>query len=840
MTDAGHDKLTILRKRAEEMLRTLAVEPVLENGNDLKQLLHELSVYQIELEMQNEELSKSRHALEFSLNKYQQLYDFAPLGYFTLDPDGVILEVNLAGASMLGVERNHLGRKPFIAYLAAESQPVFYRHRRIVLDDRTPHTCELVLVARSGARVHVSMHSQAMASSGHGLVCLSAVTDMSGRIAAEQGLKESETRFRQLVENLREVFWIRDVRTDKMLYVSSAFPEIWGRPASMAYADPALFLNAIHPDDRERVRSAMVQLGRTGEKLSERFRVVRPDGGMRWAWARAFPVRDESGAIYRVVGLAEDVTETRKLEDDLRRAMEAAERASMTKSEFLANMSHEIRTPMNAIVGMTGLLLEGALTGEQRELLMDVESASQSLLAIINDILDFSKIEAGKVDLKVETFDLWTTVNATVRTLAVSAERKGLELTLTIDPSTPRMIQTDPGRLRQVLVNLVGNAIKFTPSGCVAVRVWRGPGTISDENGACFATVNISVEDTGIGIHEDKLGVIFDTFTQGDLTTTKSYGGTGLGLAICKRLVDLMGGSILAESILGRGSRFSFSILAELMAGEIQRSTAPEQPDPIICLKPLAILLAEDNELNQRFAVRFLGSRGHTVRAVSNGQQVLEALASETFDLVLMDVSMPVMDGIEATVAVRAHDGSAFDPTIPIVAVTAHAVKGDRERFLQAGMNAYLSKPLDLDDFERTVLEVTCERTGQPRSRPAEEDLSSDEPFDIPMQEQRFAGMQEFLPELLDLFKKNAPACVEKIQSAMASEDLREASKGAHTLKGMAAVVCAMGVSRTAARMEEAARDGRFAASRELLTVLETKLNRALAELDGSKDGTAQ
>jgi len=842
----SEDRLAALRAKAESILDGMGAKPMEVSGSDLKAILHELSVHQIELEMQNEELVKSRDELERSRDKYQQLYDFAPLGYLSLSHEGLILEANLAGAKLLGVERNYLLRKPLITYLAPESQGTFFRHRRAVFEERTPQTCELVFLNRDGTRVFAAVHSQVMRAGTLGEVCLSAVTDITERIQAEEDLRDSEIRFRQLVENIREVFWVRDLHSGRILYVSSAYVDVWGRSPSSLDANPATFEQAIHEADRASMISAMERLRLSGEKVSQRFRVVRPDGEIRWVWARAFPILDNQGQAYRVVGLAEDITETRRLEDELRFAKETAERASMTKSEFLANMSHEIRTPMNAIIGMTKLLMEGSLAPEQRELLADVESAGGALLAIINDILDFSKIEAGKVDIKLEGFDLWELLNTLVRTLSSSAQRKGLQLLLEIADGTPRAVRTDPGRLRQILINLVGNAVKFTPAGQVTIKVWASPGQLYGEDGSAFATVNFSVVDTGIGIPESKLDVIFDSFIQADLTTTKSYGGTGLGLAITKRLVDLLGGSIRVSSTVGEGSAFSFSIPVEIVRAEI-----PEQPAPPQRTLPESdgvarnILLAEDNELNRRFAVKFLTMRGYKVTAVSNGREVLEALAKDTFDLVLMDISMPEMDGLEATMAVRAHDGSAFDPDIPIVAVTAHAVKGDEERFLETGMNAYLAKPLDLAHFEQVVRNVAASaprseaatgRSSGQASGPAapETSIKQEPPFDIPLQQQRFASMQDFLPELLDLFSKNVGPSLQTLRDALDKDDLTGASKAAHTLKGMASVVCATPVQTLAGEIEDVARKGDAHGVQELLATLDEAVSQALAYLNGA------
>ena len=785
-------------------------------------------------------LSAGFEALERSRDKYQQLYDFAPLSYLTLDREGLILEANLAGAALLGVERNALVGTSFIACLTPNSQSVFSRHRCAVFDERIPHVCQLQLHNRTGQCLTVSMHSQVMRSSSQGEVCLSAITDVTERLRADEDLRDSEMRFRQLVENIREVFWVRDISSDRFLYISPAYSDVWGRSVSSLYAHPRTFTDAIHPDDRSRVRNAVLHLRDTGSKVSERFRVVRPAGDVRWVWARAFPIRDAAGSLYRVVGLAEDITETRRLEDELRSAKETAEHASKSKSDFLANMSHEIRTPMNAIIGMTSLLMEGSLSPEQREMLCDVQNAGAALLTIINDILDFSKIEAGKVDLKLADCDLWQTVNATIRTLALSAERKGLALSLEIDPATPQHVRTDPVRLRQILVNLVGNAIKFTPEGAVAVKVWPSPDHAADTGSEAPVTVHLAVSDTGIGIAAHKQEVIFDTFVQADLTTTKSYGGTGLGLAICKRLTELLGGSIRVESAAGQGSTFSFSIPVKRSPGTA-RKNAPQPIAPVACAasSPLSILLAEDNELNARFAVKFLRLRGHTVAAVSNGLEALEALAKNRYDLVLMDVSMPEMDGIQATKAIRSHTQGAFDPRIPIAAVTAHAIKGDEERFLDAGMNAYLSKPLDLAEFDRVIGSLfsasgpAARPCSAPKTSPPPASVPEEPPcFDCALQGARFTAMEDFLPELLQLYLHNVVPGLERTRQALNAGDMPELSKAAHTLRGMSSVVCATQVHALAGQLEQQAKSAGASGLMELFARLEKEVARTISHLN--------
>jgi len=366
-----------------------------------------------------------------------------------------------------------------------------------------------------------------------------------------------------------------------------------------------------------------------------------------------------------------------------------AEAANEAKSEFLANMSHEIRTPMNAILGMTELALTSDPTSEQKRYLTTVKSSADALLQIIDDILDFSKIEAGKLDIHPTSFRLRDTLNDTLEVLAARAAQKDIELACQVSNRVPDFLVGDAIRLRQILMNLVGNAIKFTDQGEVFVTV-EAAGEPSTEDG--MLGLHFVVTDTGIGIPKDKQQVIFESFVQADGSMTRRYGGTGLGLAICSQLVQLMNGRIWVESQVGRGSSFHFTIQ---MRREL-RTTGESKPTAEIFRKTthsMRVLLAEDNEINQQVAVEFLQMRGHHVRIANNGMDVLEALAAEDFDIILMDVQMPQMNGFQATAAIREKEKTTGDH-IPIIAMTGYAMKGDRQRCLDAGMDAYICKPI--------------------------------------------------------------------------------------------------------------------------------------------------
>jgi len=812
-------------------------------------------------------------------------------------------------------------------------------------------------------------------------------------LARTADLASSEARFRTLSDSSPVGIFQTDP-SGRCLYTNARWQALMGLSLEESLGEG--WSRCIHPDDRDRVLQEWRRCAQGGREFDGELRVVTPAGANRWVRACSAIVRGPEGAVTEHVGTVEDITQRRQADEALRKAKEAAEVATRSKSEFLANMSHEIRTPMNGVIGMTGLLLDTELSREQRQFVGMLRASGEALLTIINDLLDFSKIEAGKLELETLDFDLHTIVEEVVALLAEKAHGKKLELACLVHHEVPAALRGDPGRLRQILLNLLGNAIKFTETGEVVLRA-----RLEDSNERS-AVVRFEVTDTGVGIEKEAQAHLFRPFTQADGTTARKFGGTGLGLAISRQLVELMGGRIGLESQPGRGSTFWFTarlevqpegtralpkpreslqglrilvvddnitnraILAEqarswkmevqdaadgtqalvrlraaasrgrrydlaivdmqmpgmdglelgrvihrdpLLAGTRLimltsvglRGTAEEsrragfaafltkptgqsqlydclatvmgaptptavasEPPPLVTRHTIKesksrsrtrILVADDNETNLMVAVQMLRRLGCHAEVAANGLEVIEALKRIPFDAVLMDCQMPEMDGYTATRAIRA-DEAASGRHVPIIAMTANAMRGDRETCLKAGMDDYLAKPVKLQDLDRALKRwitkgsaagdarrkgAAGKRPGRvPRAKEPGPVLLTPSPPEDPLDRDIFGQLREadraggngFLANLIHKFMQEAPERIGAVRDAVRAADRDRTVKAAHALKGSAGALGARAMAAACREVEELGRNGPVAGAEPLVARIETEFDRVRRALE--------
>ncbi len=817
---------------------------------------------------------------------------------------------------------------------------------------------------KDGTLLDVEIHGAPLLKGGKVQGVLALYQDLTERLKAQKGVREGEELFRALSAAAPVGIFCADAK-GKILYTNKRWKELTGHPAEEAMNSG--WYSVVHPEDRTVVENLWKSGVEFGMELKDQCRFLTKEGHVNWVEWQTRTLYALDGALQGYVGVIEDITLRRAAEQRLLEAKEAAEAASRAKSEFLANMSHEIRTPMNGILGMTELALDTELTPVQREYLGMVKSSTELLLGVINDILDFSKIEAGRLDLELVPFSLLDVIEDSLRPLALRAQQKGLELGWSSQGDIPDRVVGDPTRLRQILINLAGNAIKFTKTGEVEVRAERMPSTGKE------IEVKLTVSDTGIGIPEEMHQQIFAAFAQADSSTTREFGGTGLGLSISSRLVKLMGGEISVESSPGGGSRFFFTVklveekgadwpatpagdaqlegkrvlvaddnetnrqlLARLLqqwgmrpvvaasgvealalfgqcmsgpdefqialidqnmpgmsgfdvAEQIRRfSTGTNTPILILSSEPsgadretekrlgitqhvtkplrraslraailraleispvevqtesgmgslppsrrLKLLLAEDNLVNQKLAIRLLEKMGHEVTLAVNGAEAFAMAPRQAFDLILMDIQMPVMSGTEAAKKIREEE-LRTGGHIPIMAMTAHAMTGDAERCLESGMDGYVSKPIQID-----LLRAEIERLTEMKIENGRETMKkNEESVARPIWNQaelldRVDNDQELLRELLGIFKEDFPRTIHSLEEAVAAGDMKNSASLSHSLKGMLSNLGGMRAAEAAAKLEKLASSaGENGSLKEALGALQSEAASLLPEVD--------
>jgi PAS domain S-box-containing protein len=917
------------------------------------------------------ERKKTQEALAKERNQLRVLMDNLPDSIFVKDTEGRFLINNAAHQEILGARslEEVVGKTDF-DFFPPELAEAYREDEQLVIHTGQPLVNRQEKVVDRAGRTHWVLTSKVPLRDDQGAVIalIGICRDITLLRTAEEKLWEAQALYQSLVENLPIQVFRKDLE-GRFTFGNRLFGEILGRPVGEVIGKTDF--DVCPRELAEKYRRDDQRVVATGEIFEDVEAFQRPDGRRAFFHIMKVPVRDAQGRITGTQGICWDETARQQAEEALRAAKEAAEAANQAKSEFLANVSHEIRTPLGAIIGMTDLLLDTVLTAEQRENLEIVKKSAESLLAVLNDILDFSKIEASRLELEQLPFRLREVLGAALDTLALPAHRKGLELLGRVAPDVPEELIGDAGRLRQVLVNLIGNAIKFTEKGEVVVEVKRGSAEVRVPHEApaplvASCVLHFSVRDTGIGIPADKREMIFRPFAQADGSLARKYGGTGLGLAITTRLVEMMQGRVWLESEPGQGSTFHFTarfalpahpepaaapalpaevhglpvlvvddnassrwVLEELLRGwqlrptvvdggvaaleALQRAAAAGEPFPLVVLdvqmpemdgnalaqrieqqaelagpslvmlttsieksraavdresstivrlskpvkpadllkairmalgwappeeagggpavrprsRPLRILLAEDNFFNQKLATSLLEKQGHTVVVAGNGREALAALERGAFDLVLMDVQMPEMDGLEAAATWRRREQQAGG-RLPIIAMTAYAMKGDRERCLQAGMDDYVSKPVRAHELFDAIARLAGSAAPPAEERPA---AGPAEALDWPTALRHVGGDEKLLHELVQLFLQHGPLLLNDLRRAAAEGNTAELQRLAHTLKSATGSFGARGAYEALLRLEVRLQHKDPAGVAEAAALVEQEIERLRAAL---------
>jgi PAS domain S-box-containing protein len=597
--------------------------------------------------------------------------------------------------------------------------------------------------------------------------------------AMETERRNQQKLFQDIIDNIPSVVYLKDVNK-RYVMINKNMEELVGMPAKKILGATDIDLMVEHEYRQSNDADDWVLKEKDITTLEFEREI---DGGQEYYWITKFPLFDDSGNVKNICGLVTDITERKEDEIKLREAKKEAETAKAAQEAFLANMSHEIRTPMNGIIGMGNLLLSTNLDDEQREFTDNIQESARSLLAIINDILDFSKIRSGKFQLERAPFSVRQTIWKAIYPLQFKAEEKMIKLKVDFDSALPDILIGDPLRLQQIIINLTGNAIKFTSNGSVEINVMPG----QKENG--YVDLKVDVTDTGIGIAENKVDIIFESFTQDNENTSRKYGGTGLGLTIVKQLVELQHGHIRVQSALGKGSTFSFAIPyktgdADLLPDINNLSDDNQQQN---LLKGIRVLVAEDNIINQKVVKSTLQKQGAQIYIDSNGKDAIEEIKLRKYDVVLMDLQMPDVDGYKATRYIR----EVMKNDIPIFAMTADAIKGEAEKCYEAGMNGFISKPFEPNDLYQQILKAAKNKDKVETYKEIQENDIMQKPIvDFSFLYEISDEEPEYINEVIDIFLNTTPDGLTKLESLVRDTNDWEATyKQAHFLKSSVSVI---------------------------------------------------
>jgi PAS domain S-box-containing protein len=695
-------QLDVLRDMAATVVEQLEYTVVRRN----------LRAFEAELRKQEQQLSRHRERVRQSESRAALALEAGELGTWEWDATSGTVVSSPTLLRILGTDKPvSKGRFARLSSVHKEDRSKVLEAFRAISRGENSFRMNLRLLRPNGeTRWITAMGTAHRAEMGRLQGITALCSDVTSRELADRELRDREELFRRLSVSCPVGIFRSDLN-GLVTYVNPRTAEMWGMTEAAMLG--AGWVERLHPEDAGPLVERWIAANKAGQSYGQEFRLLLPDGSVRWVQGRSAVVFDQEGRVAATVGTVDDITERKRVQQELHDAKEAAEDANRAKDLFLANVSHELRTPLNGVLGMADVLLGTKMTGEQRELAETVRTSGFTLLNLVNDILDLSRIEAGTLRLESAPFDLRQTISNATALLQIQAKAKGLVLEVDYPPSVRDRFIGDCDRIQQILTNYLTNAVKFTEVGAVTMRV-----RAEALKGAATRLV-VSVTDSGPGIPEDAQQSLFRPFSQVDGSSTRPHGGVGLGLAISKRLAELMGGKVWVESELGRGSTFFLQLdLVPAAADmseensdpargplEIQRRTDAQTTD-VTCAPADArrrLLLAEDNAINQKVARHLLAKLGWTVDIVTDGASALERVQQNVYTVILMDCQMPKVDGYMATSMIRSYEAETPGVRTPIIAVTAHAMAGDRDRCLQAGMDDYIAKPLQLDNLRRVL-----------------------------------------------------------------------------------------------------------------------------------------
>jgi PAS domain S-box-containing protein len=821
------ERLRSTDRRVLSENRQIFEEEQLRVGQDGEAIMHYAGKLPLHLEGEGEAFLlgfsfdiEDRKRMERSLVEQREfielVLDADPNLIFVKDRSGSFLFVNQAVSKLVG--------KPAAEIVRASTYAVHRRKDEVdgysAADARVLETLETITVIEAFTRPNgevrwfETMKTPLRRADGE-LCVLGIAVDITERKRVEESLAAQKDFLHTLMDALPDLIFAKDTES-RMLMVNRAFCEVTGiSPDVLGKTD----FDYYSEEDASLYRRMDQLLFTTGRPTRNEERIQGHSGRTGLYETIKVPHRNAEGKIIGLIGVSRDITERKRVEEELVRAKEQAEAATVAKSQFLANISHEIRTPLNGIIGMTSLLLTTTLDAEQMDYVETIQASGDTLLTLINDILDFSKMESGHLGLDAQPFALRPCITRAVSMSAPLARHKGLRLVTELAPDLPANLVGDTTRLGQVLGNLINNAVKFTERGEIVLAVSIHART------AEAVELLFCVRDTGIGIPADKLDTLFERFTQVDNSTTRRYGGTGLGLAISKWLVERMGGRIWVDSTLGEGSAFSFTIRSalgredELRQGEILDRIAPVVHEPAV--QSLRVLVAEDNAINRKVAVGLLDQLGYAADVAANGAEVVDTLEERSYDVVFMDLHMPVMDGLTTTREIASRWPGHDRPVI--IAMTADAMEGDRERCLAAGMDDYISKPVSLESLGAVL--ARWGRTMSSRTPGAQDSVIIDrEIFET-------YGV-DLMSELLQTFIATVPPRLAVMKQLAAQRQAAKLSEEAHTLKGAGLNMGANHFAGICRSIEEQGRRGELAGIDALLAELERSYEQSRRALE--------